>query len=841
MPQSLVLIESAGKIKKLESILGSKYKVMASMGHIMDLDRKTMSIDIENDFEPKYFILKDAKKGFKTKQQIVNEIKIQAKKCDNIYLATDEDREGEMIAWSLAQVLDIKKPNRITFNSITKTEILNAIKNPRDLDYNMIDAQKARRILDRLIGFELSPLLWSNIGNGASSAGRVQSAVVKIVIDRENNINEFLAGEDNGKYRIFADMHSEDFKTNPILHMASTEDSDDKFVPVKFGDKNETKKIMLQIIGSTFKIKDVLRSERKREPAAPFITSTLQQDASQKLGFSVKKTMDCAQKLYEAGHITYMRTDSYNLSKEAMENIKKYIILNYGKEYSRSKTFKCKSKNSQEAHEAIRPTDIDVYEIESDDKIKGDEIRLYDLIWRRTIASQMSPAIINSAQIIIDINKLQKSGYCFVSKQEEIKFDGFLKVYNIDENNNESKINIPNVNTKLILDILDGEHEFDKPKERYNEASLVKKLESLGIGRPSTYATNIDTIIKKGYVEVKNIDGIKKISISLRWTASNGNIKEEKKEGTLWKEKNKLVPTEMGCTVIQFLENKFPDIVNCEFTSKMEDDLDTVAEGKINWLNIVSNFYNNFHPTVENIKKTGKNIQTNFANNSREIGVHPESGYPIVAFRSKYGPVLKMTISDNKSIYANIEKPFKLETINLEDAIKLFQFPKILGNHNGDNIVLNKGKYGLYISCGKININVPNDIDDIDLDKAIELVDAKIEKNKSILWTGEEKNLIYSIRDNGKGKYICVMKRGATGKKPDFHKIDQDADLKTMTINKLKNIIKGIDKNNGDKTEEKSRTMKKNSPTKTASNNASPNAKTNTKLNIVPKKKDKKI
>lgn len=808
MTKSLVLIESAGKIKKLESILGPDYKVMASMGHIMDLDRKTMSIDIGNNFEPKYTILQDTKKGFKTKQQIVNEIKLQAKKYDKIYLATDEDREGEMIAWCLAYVLNIKKPNRITFNSITKNEIMNAIKHPRDLDYNMIDAQKTRRILDRLIGFELSPLLWTKIGNGASSAGRVQSVVVKIIIDRENDITDFLKGENNGKYRITSSLCSKDFVTNATLYStlsSSTDDidqSDDeynedlgKYSSIKIDTKKDAKSIMNDIIPSILKICDIIRSERKREPAAPFITSTLQQDASQKLGFPVKKTMDCAQKLYESGYITYMRTDSYNLSKEAMDNIKKYISTNYGKEYSRQKTFKCKSKNSQEAHEAIRPTDIDVCEIEEDDKIKDNEIKLYNLIWRRTMASQMSPAIIDSAQIVIEISKLKKNGYYFVAKQEEIKFDGFLKVYNIDEDKDNVAINIPKIGTLLTLDSLNGEHEFNRPKERYNEASLVRKLENLGIGRPSTYAANIETIQRKGYVEVKNIDGIKKTVISLRWSKNDKDIKEEKKDNILWKEKNKLVPTDMGNTVTQFLEDKFPNIVNCEFTSKMENDLDIIANGKNIWYNVVSNFYEDFHPIVENIKIETKNISGNTntnINNSRDLGIHPKNGYPVVAFKSKYGPVVKMIVSDAKSIYANIEKPYKLETIKLADAIKLFQYPKILGKYKDIDIIINKGKFGIYISYGNMNINVPDDHkDDIDIDMASELIDKKIEKNKSILWTEKDNNIIYSIRDNGKGKYICVMKSNAKDKKPDFHKIDQNVDIDTMTLQKIKNIIKG--------------------------------------------------
>ena len=855
MGKTLVIIESAGKLKKMKSILGEKYEVMASFGHILDLKEGSLSVDIKNNFEPEYDILKNSKKkgqnlGFKSKEQIVKELKMMAKKCSEVLLATDEDREGEMIAWSLAHVLGLTDPKRVTFNSITKNEVLKAVKSPKKIDNNMVDAQRARRILDRIVGFEISPILWKTI-QGSLSAGRVQSVVVKIIVDKENDISDyfkknaetyfkgngvFYAKKNNNMKAVLYQLNGSndesdndsdsDEESNNDSDEESNSDSDEdksdsdtnsensddenikKGTIAKIKSEKESKEIMKKMMESKYKISNILEKESTRNPSAPFITSTLQQEAANKLGFPVKKTMMSAQKLYEAGYITYMRTDSVSLSPEAMANIKKYVLDKFGKEYYRSMDYKSKSKNSQEAHEAIRPTDVFTEKIETNEKIGGDEKRLYNLILKRTIASQMSPAKFNVVDIIIDISKL--INYYYMARTEELKFAGFLRIYNLknvdnDVNNNgeedideeeeeeeeeeEDKVSIPKKGTILGVDNIILQQDYEKPPIRYNEASLVRKLEKLGIGRPSTYATNIMKIQEIGYVEVKNMEGIKKDVLTLKWNGKGKEVKEIKKEAVLGKETNKMMPTHMGIRVNDFLVKNFSKIMDYKFTSDMEEELDVIASGKKKWFNVLDKFYKEFHPTIEELNKKEINLNDE---NMRKLGKHPESGYEIVATIAKYGPVVKMISDNSKILYAPIQEPLKLETITLKDAVKLFEYPKKLGIINKKPVMLNKGKYGLYIKYDNAVINLSKNEDykdktNITIDDAKKLLE---ERKKNYLWEGTEDKKNYYVKDGPYGKYISIIDNNKKVVKPINISLPDDTDIETLSIKKITEIVK---------------------------------------------------
>jgi DNA topoisomerase-1 len=797
----LVIVESPGKIKKIQSILGDNYIVTASVGHIIDLASKNMSIDIDNDFKPKYYALEG-------KNKIINDLKKIAKECSDILLATDEDREGEMIAWSIAYVLGLNNSKRITFNSITEQEIKNAIKNPKDICLNLVDAQKSRRILDRIVGYEISPILWKSIGQSLS-AGRVQSVVVKIILDREKEINEFLLKDIESEFKFKAlfntnivaqlyQIKKPNVDINHDLDEILDENSDENvdldengklingyksYIPKE---KN-AKEILNKIIESEFKISGTGNKTQIRNSSPPFTTSTLQQEASRKLGFTIKRTMMSAQNLYEAGHITYMRTDSINLSKEASNSIEKYIKSTYGNQYYNKKEYKT-PKNTQEAHECIRPTHIEISGLNETGKISSDEVKLYILIWKRTIASQMSPAkiLISSAQI--SISKLKE--YYFQSELSSIIFDGFLKVYNLQNlEETEEKIltKIPKLNEKLKLTEINVKQEYQKSPPRYNEASLVNKLDpkNLNIGRPSTYAAIITKIQERGYVEKLDNNGIEKNSKEFKWNFKDNEIEEQNNKIIVGKDTGKLCPTATGKLVTEFLTEYFKELMDYKFTSNMEKKLDEIAEGKLNISKLLNDFYfKEFHPIIEKLSK--ENIKYN--DKDKRILGNDENGNTIIASVKRYGPVVFSEKNDKVINVAPIKHPNKLETITLEKALELLSYPKILGKIGKSEVKLNRGKYGLYVKFGDKNINLSG-IDEETI--TIDLINEKLSeiKNKN-LWEGKDGKVNYVILNGPYGKYINIKDLSKKTNKPFNVKLAEDVKIEELTLEKVKELVK---------------------------------------------------
>ena len=841
----LVIVESPGKIKKLQAILGDKYIVMASKGHILDLHPKKMSINIENKFEPEYYIMGSfetdkSKKRFLDKTEIVNELKKVAKKASDVLLAADEDREGEMIAWSVAKELnlDVKKAKRIAFNSITKIELEKAIKNPRTIDMDLVDAQKSRRILDRLIGFEISPILWKSIG-ASLSAGRVQSVVVRLLIDKENEIKEFLQKENtsyfkfNGLFEVSKNkklnstLYEKKAKKTAKISTKTTkakskkteteheEKSDIKFEKAKIENESTARTLMKSLMKSEFTIKDIIEKDSLRQPSPPFTTSTLVQEAARKIGFTVKRTNSAAQKLYEAGYITYMRTDSVNLSSEALENIKKFILEKYGKEYHRGLNYEAKSKNTQEAHEACRPTDVFVENVKEGGKeIGSDESKLYNLIWKRSVASQMQPAKIKLTDIIIDPSKVAE--YSFMSQISNIDFPGFLLVYNVknlekesngegEDNGDDNKeidedtivdIKLPKIGTKLDVDNITGEQEYQKPQSRYNEASLVNKLDpkNLNIGRPSTYGAIINTIQERNYVIMSNIEGIEKDSILMEWNGGD-KMKESVNKVVIGKENNKLIPTSLGMLVTDFLIKNFNQIVDYKFTAKMEELLDKIAEGKKVWYTVLQEFYDTFHPIVKTLLESKSTVKSDM---TRVIGNHPTLGHEIVATIARFGAVIKMCTTKTKCIYAPIKEPLTKDTITLEQALKLLEYPKELGKHDGMQISLNKGKHGLYLKWGDVKASIeglPEEIiikdkENITFDEAVQVIK---NKRKNVLWEKNDAKVMYTILKGPYGNYIDINDTSKKIKKKSLKvplKDIEDDKIKDLTLEKVKELIK---------------------------------------------------
>jgi DNA topoisomerase-1 len=704
MSKTLVIVESPGKIKKISEILGSNYIIKASFGHCQDLDSKTLSIDIDNNYNPIYKIID-------SKQNVVKELKSLAKSSLEVILAADEDREGEAIAYSLASLLQLKKPKRIVFHEITKKAILEAINNPKELDMNMVYAQQARRLLDRLVGYKISPILWHHFNNHSQiqSAGRVQSVVVKIINDKENEINESI---NNSYYKT-----SIDFSKNKMSGVLMKNNN------LYIFDNTDNAKDFLKLINkkTIFKVVSVENKESIRKPSPPFITSTLQQEASTKLGFNVKKTMDVAQKLYEEGHITYMRTDSTNLSQEAINNCKKYIEETYGLSYSKPNKYTNKNSNAQEAHEAIRPTHIENKDIQSN----TDNIKLYNLIWRRTVASQMLPAKINIQTIKTDtinneISILNNS--LWVSIYESIIFDGFLILYNnstdSDEEIQKGVIEI-NVNEILNFKKIKIIEEYTKAPLRFNEANLIKYLEKNNIGRPSTYASILNKIIERKYVEIKNIDGIKKNSLQLELD-NKYKIKEQNKEVIIGKENKKLIPTEVGILINNFMIQNFDSIMQIDFTSQFEEYLDKISEGKAKWYNVLDIFYKKFNPIVEKLQLE-KLESIKVEKQDKLLGIDPHTNNEIYIGTGKYGPYIKI-MYNNKWKYTSIDNI----NITLDEAIACLKYPIELGKYNKNKVFLCKGKYGLYLKYNNKNISVNNINENIDLNYAIILLKNKI-------------------------------------------------------------------------------------------------------------------
>jgi DNA topoisomerase-1 len=704
MAKNLLIVESPAKAKTIEKILGADFEVKSCYGHIRDLEKEDMGIDIKNDFKPRYKVPED-------KARVVKELKQLAKNSGEVWLASDEDREGESISWHLAEVLglDPKTTKRIVFHEITKPAIEKAVQNPRSINMDLVNAQQARRVLDRIVGFELSPVLWRKIGmKGGLSAGRVQSVAVRLIVEREREINQFKT---TSSFKVEATLAATDNNNRTISFKAED------------GRKHEieaAEKFLQSCIGAEYTVKDIQVKPGKRTPAAPFTTSTLQQEASRKLGYGVSKTMLLAQRLYESGKITYMRTDSVNLSDTALEDIKKAVRDCCGENYIEIRKYKTKSSSAQEAHEAIRPTYM-----ENSSDVDPDTKRLYELIWKRTMASQMKDAILEKtiAKIAISTNtdELTASG-------EVIKFDGFLKVYaegsDEDEDqgeNDESRLPNLTVGQKLQFQEMTAMEKFTRPSARYTEASLVKKLEELGIGRPSTYAPTISTIVKRNYVEKKDREGVKRDVNVLR-------LKDDKIVKTVQHEitgadKSKLFPTDLGMVVTDFLNKHFDAVMDYSFTANIEEEFDKIAEGKQQWSKMVGTFYKPFHEDVEHTLETAERSV-----GERELGNDPVTGKPIIARMGRYGPMVQIgTQEDEEKRFAKLNPNQSIETIKLEDALELFKMPRTLGEYEGLEVSLNVGRYGPYVKWGEDFVSVPKgeDLQLIDLNRAIEIITAK--------------------------------------------------------------------------------------------------------------------
>jgi DNA topoisomerase-1 len=766
MSKILVVVESPGKIKKIQDYLGSGYIVTASYGHIRDLEKSKNSIDVNNNFKPTYQILPD-------KQKVVKEMKAKHSLCSDVLIASDEDREGEFIGDSIAYVLQLKNPKRMVFHEITKAAIQKAVKNYRSIDTNLVHAQQARRFLDRLTGFELSPILTKKL-NAFSTAGRVQSVVVKLIVERENSITNFSSELD---YYLSSNFNIDNkvFKTKGYLMKKYQQPLEGTLYTSK--NKNDVQKVLEKLKQSKFYFHHTFMKPSKSNPPPPFTTSSLQQEASIRLGLQIKTTMDLAQKLYEGGYITYMRTDSVTLSEDCLNQCNKYIKTNFGEKYYQYRQYENKSKNAQEAHEAIRPTDMNK-EGPEDEKLK----RLYNFIWNRTIASQMKAAEyeITYVQIISKENTKVNNEY-FEGTIKKLKFDGYLIVYNnVDEEEEQDEIKLPPINTLLTYESIIGHQETSKPKGRYQEANLVKKLESLSIGRPSTYASIISKIQERGYVEKKNMEGMKILLNSL--ILKDNNIKEINKESKIGAEKNKLVPTESGIKVVNFLENNFTKLMNYEFTALMEEALDDIANGKKNWINVLREFYNEFHPIVE---KLMIDIKTEPIDHGRLLGQHPDRKLNIYATTTSKGNAVKMVeyTKTGKGIkntyYASTDKP--IEDITLEEAIELFKYPCVIGQYEGKDITVCKGPYGLYIKYNEKNYPWKQQIDP-SIDEAINII---AEKNKEVIGKVSK----YEIKNGPYGPYIIVPAKGKTGK-AKFVGVPKDIEINSLTEEKIEEIIK---------------------------------------------------
>jgi DNA topoisomerase-1 len=697
MAKNLVIVESPAKAKTIEKFLGSDFQVESSYGHIADLPSKEIGVDVENKFKPKYEVSPD-------KKALVAKLKSLAKKADMVWLASDEDREGEAISWHLAEELNLdkSKTKRIVFHEITKTAILKAIENPREIDYNLVNAQQARRVLDRLVGYELSPVLWRKI-KGGLSAGRVQSVSVRLTVEREREIQHFNAV---ASYSIVAEFANESGKTFKAK------------LPKNFSTKKEAEDFLNKNSNSLYNVADLETKPTKKSPTGPFTTSTLQQEAARKLYLPVGITMQLAQRLYEAGLITYMRTDSVNLSKDAMDAAQAEITTSYGKEFSHPRTFVNKSKGAQEAHEAIRPTDMSRHTV----NIDRDQARLYDLIWKRTLASQMSDAKLERTNVKIQANNHDE---IFSATGEVLLFEGFLKVYlegnDDDDEEQEGLLPALKVNEKLQNKYITATERYTRPPARYTEASLVKKLEELGIGRPSTYAPTISTIINRNYVEKGTLEGQERNYTQLTLTA--GKVTDKLLTENTGSDKGKLVPTDIGTIVTDFLVKNFERILDYNFTAKVEQDFDEIAEGNVDWHKMMQEFYDQFHPNVKDVEENAER-----ESGERILGTDPKSGKPVSVRLGKFGPMAQIGAADDEEkTFASLMNEQNIGTISLEEALKLFLLPKNLGTYKGEEVEVNNGRFGPYVRFGALFISLPKGEDpmDVTLVRAQELIDEK--------------------------------------------------------------------------------------------------------------------
>ncbi|MFA7687748.1 MAG: type I DNA topoisomerase [Moheibacter sp.] len=756
MPKNLVIVESPAKAKTIQKYLGDDFRVESSYGHIVDLPKKGMGIEIDNNFKPIYEISAD-------KKEVVKKLKELSKNAETVWLASDEDREGEAISWHLFNVLDLKKKDtrRIVFNEITKRAIQNAVENPRTIDENLVDAQQARRVLDRLVGFEVSPILWKKIKPGLS-AGRVQSVAVRLIVEREKEIQNF---KPVSSFKFTAEFLTQDKKGLKAV------------LTKEFKTYEEAQAFIDSCTNADFKVKDLQKKPAKRSPSAPFTTSTLQQEASLKLGYPVSRTMRVAQQLYESGLITYMRTDSVNLSQDAMAAAQESIRKEFGEKYSSPKNYTNKNKSAQEAHEAIRPTSFDVKSAGGDDSQR----RLYELIWKRTIASQMAQADLE--RTIIDIENSQNPEL-FQARGEIIVFDGFLRVYQdsvMDEEAEDDKSILPDVSKgeELTADEIFGTEKFTKPPPRYTEASLVKKLEELGIGRPSTYAPTISTIQNREYVFVGNLDGEQRKLRTLK--LKNEKISAKTETETFGADRRKLIPTDIGIVVNDFLVDYFKNILDYDFTAKVEESFDAIAEGKERWTKMIDGFYGKFHQNVENVEENAER-----ATGERELGKDPQSGKPVFARIGRFGPMIQIgeAEDDEKPKFASLLSTQSIHSITLEEALQLFDLPKNLGDYEGEPVEINVGRFGPYIKYQEKFISIPKEEDfmEIGFDRAVELIEEKRKADAPIAFY-QEKEVT-----KGKGRFGPFIKWNDlfinVNKKYDFDHLSQN-DIEELIEAKL--------------------------------------------------------
>lgn len=763
MAKNLVIVESPAKAKTLEKFLGKDYKVASSFGHIADLPSKELGVDVDKNFEPKYIISKD-------KKRVVKNLKDLVKKAEIIWLASDEDREGEAISWHLSEELglDKKRTKRIVFNSITKSAVQHAIENPREINYDLVNAQQARRVLDRLVGYELSPILWKKIKPGLS-AGRVQSVAVRLIVERERDIEKF---NPEASFRISAQFATEG----------------GELFTAKLGKTYSAKKQAEEFLnlnkGANFSVAQLQKAPAKKSPSGPFTTSTLQQEASRKLYFSVGRTMQVAQRLYEAGLITYMRTDSVNLSGEAINAAKDAITEIYGKEYSNVRNYKGKSKGAQEAHEAIRPTDMKL----QSPQLERDQSRLYELIWKRTLASQMSDAELERTNVKIKTNSHDE---LFLANGEVIKFDGFLKVYleGKDEEDlaEEQEGVLPAMKVNDILDnkFITATERFTRAPYRFTEASLVKKLEELGIGRPSTYAPTISTIQNRGYVEKGMVEGTERKYAQL--ILEGGSVIEKELSENVGSDKGKLVPTDIGMIVNDFLVGHFAYILDYNFTAKVEKDFDEIAAGEEDWQKVIKDFYKDFHPMVEDVEENADR-----ASGERVLGTDPKTGRQVAVRLGRFGPMVQIgTVEEEeKPLFTSLLPDQSINTISYEEAMELFKLPRKLGAYEGEEIEANIGRYGPYVRFGKkfVSMEAGENAMEIDLKRAIELIKAK-QKADAPITSYEGKDVT-----KGKGRFGPFIKWDGmfinVNKKYDFDNLSQDDIVELIEAKQQKEIDK---------------------------------------------------
>ena len=812
---TLLLVESPNKIKKIEHLLGNGYKVEASVGHIMDLNKSFTSYEMNEEFNPTYSVNFD-------KVNVVKKIKSAAKNATIILIATDEDREGEMIAHNLATVLNLKNAKRIVFNSITKQALTAAIKNPRQIDSNLVNAQKARRILDMMVGFKLSPLLIKNFGQNNLSAGRVQSVVVRLIIDKENEITKFMSEPSKSFFKFKSIFLSEGKPFTANLHDMEGKNSEGFFKgsQSKMENENKARNFLTKCMTAKFKVMHVFDKKKTQGPSPPFTTSTLQQEANRKMGFTGKRTMTAAQNLYAAGYITYMRTDSVCLSEEALEDIQKYVTETYGDDYYRKVEYKAKTKNTQEAHEAIRPTDVYTTEVDNEGRIGYDEQRLYSLIWKRAVASQMKPAEYNVTSIQITISN--EPNYFFMTTLENLTFAGFLAVYNItsnneekedDENDDEEKdkdnteslnknIKVPKVGTELTVNNINGNQDYLKPPGRYNQASLMDKLDpkNLNIGRPATYVNIIDTILDRNYIKIGDLPGTEFNSLNLSWSPTDAEITEETNIVTLGKEKTKYIPTHLGIMVTYYLIQNFPKIMDYQFTAQMEDKLDDIACGDAVWIDVLKEFYNEINPLVMNINFNKPEIEAKY---TKLLGVDPQTGCEIYSTLAKFGPVYKLMVKSGKPKIAPIKEPLTLETATFEDGLKAFEYPKDLGKYNKKKIELQTGQFGFYLIYGTQKISV-GDKNNITFAEAVEVIKGKQQSDLGTFTSGTR---VYVVLDGKFGKYVKVTDSKT---KKDFSvSLPKNEDIPKLTLERINEIISlRFNKNNNDNKNENTKVQK---------------------------------